>query len=175
MYVSVLFSVLIDLSIIFLFDKEQCSVNVGITHVAGWLNRLRSKLSTEVHGMNRSSSVLCTPYQFKVEPCTTTTSLGTIPKIPSWLMYFVLRAPYSMHTEYMYGVRKGSDSMRNRMIDGAADPRANWSTDPACLSIHMHSDPNSPEGFPVFIPLPLIFYWPSQLTTLKEFRGMWYT
>lgn len=101
MYVSVLFSVLIDLSIIFLFDKKQCSVNVGITHVAGWLYRLRN---TEVHGMDRSSSVLCTPYHYEVESCTTTTSTGTIP-LDSCTLYSMLRTPC------IY-VRKGSDSMR---------------------------------------------------------------
>lgn len=121
MYVSVLFfSVLIDLSIIFLFDKKQCSVNVSITHVAGWLYgtlRFTVWIGVVLYGVLRTTGTMC---NYNIRGNHT-----------SWyqFMYSVLRAPCSMHI-----CTKGIGFHENRMIDFAADPRATvWGTDPACL------------------------------------------
>ena len=86
-------------------------------------------------------------------------------------MYSVLRAPCIC--------TKGIGFHENRMIDVAADPRANCGTDPTCMDYQLfyaymcipilihRKDPRLFLLFPC-LSLPN----PSQLTTFKEFRGM---
>lgn len=166
MYVSVLFSVSINLSIIFLFDKKQCSVKCECWHhTSGW----PAIQTTENWGTRYGYVVvfLCT---VPLKQCTTTTSARTIP-LDSCTLCSVLHA-------YMYERDRipweSNDRRRCRTESKLAQILH------ACITtyqlFYMHSDPNSPEGFPVFSPCLSFSTGPAncELTTLKEFRGMWY-
>ena len=93
-------------------EAMQCEVWMLASHewLAGYTDYRELRYTVRIRSSISVHSATKTMYNYNISENHT-----------SWLMYFVLRAPYSMHI-----CTKGIGFHENRMIDVAAELRASW-------------------------------------------------